>query len=121
LSSATLEVIVQAASTRAIISLTGGVTDRPSCCLKRVPPYHIMGGSKLAAHEQAGLLIGAVPDSPSRSQAVVHSTGPVLLSGVGFKGLRHDGVRKARPSSLTARARREHRDRRGLAVPLVLG
>jgi hypothetical protein len=32
-------------------------------------------------------------------------TGPMLLSGVDLERLRHDGVRKARPSSLTARAR----------------
>jgi len=46
-------------------SLQGGVTDWPSCRPTRSTLTYRL--SKLAAHEQTGLLIGTVPDSPRES------------------------------------------------------
>ena len=66
---------------------------------------------------------GIVPDSPTKNLILVHSTGPVLLSGVDLERLRHDGGPEGSAilSNCTCPLSAEHRDCGGLAGPLVLG
>ena len=79
--------------------------------------------SNLTARERTRPLTRDRAGLANQNLILVHSTGPVLLSGVDLERLRHDGGPEGSAilSNCTCPLSAEHRDCGGLAGPLVLG